>query len=80
MLGNENGLLAPFQIGQEFRGLALQGSDKFRSHKVILKCHHAQCKRFEVPRISGGRGANDICAVEVCEAAGWATLRGPTSE
>ncbi len=47
MLGNENGLLAPFQIGQELRGLALQGRDKFRSHKVILKYHQAQCNNFE---------------------------------
>ncbi|MEP6891815.1 MAG: hypothetical protein ABI955_14070, partial [Nitrospirota bacterium] len=42
-----------FQIGQEFRGLALQGGDKFCSHKVILKYHHARCKRFEANGLAG---------------------------
>ncbi len=60
MLGNENGLLVPFQIGQEFRGLALQGSDKFCSHLVILKYHYAQCKRLRLERLVGRQPRYDI--------------------
>jgi len=36
MLGDKDRLLVPFQIGQEFRGIALEGRDEFSTHEVIL--------------------------------------------
>lgn len=48
MLSNEDRLSVAFQVRQEFRGLAFQGSHNFSSHEVILKCHIAESKRRRI--------------------------------
>ena len=37
MLGNENWLLIPLDIGEEFSGLALESRDEFGTQKVTLQ-------------------------------------------
>ena len=55
VLGNEDWLLVPFQIGQKFSCMALQGGDKFGSHQVILKYHK---RRRKCLALASGFGPN----------------------
>ena len=40
MLGDENWLLIPLDIGEEFSGLAFESCDEFGTHKVTLQYHY----------------------------------------
>jgi hypothetical protein len=39
MLRDEDWLLVALDVGQEFGGLTLEGSNEFGTHEVILKYH-----------------------------------------
>ena len=39
MLSNENWLLVPLDVGEEFCRLALEGGDEFGPHEVTLQWH-----------------------------------------
>mgnify|MGYP003529845185 CR=1 FL=1 len=42
VLRDQDRLAVALKLRQQFRGLALEGCYKFRTHKVILKCHYGR--------------------------------------